>query len=381
MDTVLDNLFMSEAMTGMVVRFAEQAGDLNFLAPYEAGSPLTTDVDTFAWDEQTYSRGMAPVAGPNAPTKARRALGYTTRTGRVFSIKEHVDLDVRFLAQARGVGSAVPNPGKTINDNLKNLTMRVLRTLNYWAAQSFTASGGAVDLGAFPNADIPSGGPGQMTYPIQSISVTEGAWSSAGTKIRSGNAGTGGINSHKRVYQRTSGLRWVEAIASDVVEGYMMGNTELQSLAHDQPVSARILETSYQENGNFRFAGVNWNFARDFYVTEANEASGAVTTTTDIISDTDIVAMLPDRSLWSECFLKVEGLNCLPAGPISQVIAASAAGGNGAAALSSMVTYTRGWGAWVTLSMNPMRLTLHVQWTGCLVHKVKNAAGRLNTTP
>ena len=36
--------------------------------------------------------------------------------------------------------------------------------------------------------------------------------------------------------------RWVEAIASDVVEGYMMGNTELQALAHDQPVSARMLE-------------------------------------------------------------------------------------------------------------------------------------------
>lgn len=370
MDTLLDQLFMADAMSATVKRFADQTGDFSHLAPYMAGAPLQPPGDAFAWQERTYSRGMAPITGVNSPTKAARQLGVTERTGRVFSIKEHVDLDVRFLLMAKGLGT-IPNPAEELSQNLLNTMNRVRRTMNYWAAQSFLAASGNVDLSLFPNADLT--GTTVLSYPIQSISAST-AWSAPSTKIRSAE-----LNAIKRVYSRTSGMRAAEAIASDVVEGYLVGNTEVQTMV-TETVAGRIVEQSYQENRGLLIGGVNFSFARDFYVTQANELAGAVTTVTDVISDTDLVALLPERSMWGQCFQRVEGVNVVPSGPLVGTIAATATGGSAASALSGIAT-PRGWAAWWTLEQNPMRIRLHVQWTGCLIHLVKNAACRLNTTP
>lgn len=360
----LDALFMAEAMTAMVAtRFApevQEKEELHFLKVYEQGPKILPMTDVFAWKEKTFSRGMAPVTGPSSPTKSARALGETVRTGQVFSIAEHVDLDVRFLMMAKGLNAEVPNPQQEINDNLRNLVARIQRTKNYWAAQSFLASSGSVNLGAFPNADVPSGT--TLTYPIQSISALA-SWATAGTKIRSSE-----IPAAKRVYRRTCGMRAAYAIASDVVEGYITGNTELTTLAAGNPIAARIYENSLIDGDMLTVGGIDFEVARDFYVA----SDDSPTSVTDVISDTDLVALLPAPALWGECFTMAEGRNFVPSGPVSSLAAGNAL---------SLIAETRGWAVWVSLEHNPMRLVLHCKWTGNLVHTTQNAACRLNTTP
>lgn len=362
MDTPLDNLFLAESMTATVERFAAQDEDLSFLRVYEEGGNVIRPVgDSFAFQEVTYSRGMAKVTGPNSPSKSAQALGVSERTGKVYAIKEHCDLDVRFLLMARGEGQPMPNPAQELNKNLKNLMNRARRTLNYWAAQSFLASNGSVDLGAFPNTDFPVGAV-VLAYPIQSISAAA-VWSAAATKIRSAE-----INPLKRVYSRASGMKARYAIASDVVEGYITQNTEINTFIKEQPAAGRILETDFEEGGIVRLGGMDWRFDRDFYTA----SDDAPETVTDVITDTDLVAVLPEPSRWGECFAKVEGVTIVPTGPVSQLAVGGAL---------SMIAPVRGWAAYVTLEKNPMRLQLHVEWCGNLIHLVKKAACRFNSTP
>jgi hypothetical protein len=363
--TPLDEIFLAETMTATAERFAAQDEDNHFLKVYERGGDVIRPVgDSFTWDEVVFSRGMAAVTGPNSPTKAARQVGKIERAAKVLAIKEHVDLDVRFLLMARGDGQLMPNPEQELNKNIKNLTMRLRRTLNFLAAQSFLATGGAVNLGAFPNTDLPN--PTTITYPIQSINAAA-AWSAIGTKIRSSEA-----NALKRVGYRTSGLKPAYAIASDVVEGYITQNTELTNTVDGggvQTLAQRRLETSYLEGGALlRMGGIDWEFARDCYAASDDTPE----TVTDVITDTDLVAVLPEPSRWGECFAKVEGVSIVPTGPVSQLAAGNAL---------SMISQARGVVLYVTLEKNPMRFRLHAEWVGHLVHKVQKAAIRFNTTP
>lgn len=363
--TPLDDLFMAETMTETVERFADEDNEeMPFLEVFEQDTirPMTDD---FSWDEVVYSRGLAKVTGPSSPTQAARAMGKIKRYGSVYAIKEHVDLDARFILMAKGEGSPLPNPEAELNKNLKNTMRRCKRTLNYWAAQSMLASGGTVDLGGFDNTDLPVGT--TLTYPIQSISAGSGAWSNPATPIRAD------FTTVKRTAKRVSGLPIAEAIASDAVEGYIGENSKVVTLVGGVPTLAqRMIEVGAEEGAITKFGGANWRYHRGFYVTDANEKAGNVETTTDIISDTDLVALLPERSRWGECFAKVEGLVLVKSGPVSQLAVGGALG---------MLYQARGWVAYVTLQENPLRFRLHVEWVGNLVHKVQKAATRFNVSP
>lgn len=368
--TPLDELFMAETMTAQVVEFADQAEDRSFLAVYEGGDRILPESNKFTYDEVTYSRGMAPVTGTQSPSKARPPLGVKLRAGHVFAIKAHVDLPAELVMMARGAGQTMSDPEGWLNNNLQNLVNEIQRTRNYWAAQSFLASSGQVDLNSFPNSDVP--GSTILTYPIASLSANA-SWATASTKIRSAE-----INPLKKTYRRNVGFDAAYAIASDDVEGYITQNTEISNPVDATPTLAqRKIETSYLEGGSLmRLGGIDWKFARDFYVTDANrataEAADTAETVTDVISDADLVAVLPPPSRWRECFAQVEGRVFVPSGAIT-----SAAVGNPL----SLIAEARGWAAYLELITNPIGLRLHVAWHGNFVHKRRRAALRYNTTP
>src|SRR5688500_4273587 len=117
MSTALDEMFMAEAMSSVVRRFADQSEERSFIGVYEAGERLSPITDVVKWDEVRYSRDLAPITGPSSPSKATKPLGITERTGEVYAIKEHVDLDGRWLKMARGEGSMLPDPAGELNRN------------------------------------------------------------------------------------------------------------------------------------------------------------------------------------------------------------------------------------------------------------------------
>jgi len=361
MPTSFDEMFMAESMTGLVRRFADQSQERSFIQLYEAGEKLAPITDVVKWDEKRFSRDLAPITGPGSPTKAAAPVGVKKRTGELLSIKEHVDLDARFILMARGAGSMLPDPQGVLNDNLMNLTNRITRTKNYWAAKSVLTTNGVVDPGAFPNADLPSSAI-TFTYPVQALSASA-SWATSSTLIRSSE-----INRLKRTYERATGERAGYAIASDTVEGYITGNTEVTNLLSGGSMAGRVLESSFQNGGALpRFGDLDWKFARDYYAADATPD-----TTTDVITDTDLVAILPEPSRWREVFALAEGLNLVPTGNISAM-----ANGNPL----QLIAEVRGWAAYVELIANPIGLRLHVMWTGLLIQKMVNGVMVFDATP
>lgn len=365
----LNELFMAETMTTQVEEFADQAEHTSFLEVYEAGEQIRPMGNKFTYDEVTYSRGMAPVTGTQSPSKQHKPLNVKLRAGHVYAIKEHVDLPAEILMMARGTGQSDVDPQGWLNKNLKELTNRVQRTRNYWAAQSLHAA--SVDLGAFPNADLPTGT--TLTYPVATLSSV-GAWSAAGTKIRSAE-----INPLIRTYRRNTGYRPGCAYASDVIEGYITQNTELANPVDYSPsLAQRKIEANYLEGGTImRLGGLDFKFVRDDYVTDANQetadnSDSAQPTVTDVITDTDLMPVLPPRSRWEEAFAQVEGRVFIPTGAIT-----SAAVGNPL----SLIAEARGWAAYLELLTNPVGLRLHVVWHGSFVQKQRLAVMVYNTTP
>lgn len=376
----LDELFMAETMTATVEEFAEQSEERSFIEVYEAGDRILPAANVFTYEEISYSRGMAPVTGPDSPTKARTPIGVKDRAARIYAVKGHVDLPATLLAMIRGVGQQEPDPEGWLNRNLQNLVNEINRTRNFWAAQSILTSNGQVDLSAFPNTDFPAGGGPVLEYPVVAVNAAN-SWAQANTLIRSAE-----INPLKRTYRRNVGFNCGRAIASDTVEGYITQNTELSNAVNGvQTLAQRKIETSYLEGGSLmNVGGIDFRFDRDYYVTDANQAAAdaadSAATVTDVITDPDLVAILPPASRSMECFAVAEGRVFVPSGPVSAVLA-SADAGRGGAGLFSLIQEVRGWAAWLELIMNPIGVRLHVAWHGNFIQKRRRCVHVLNTTP
>lgn len=365
--TPLDELFMAETMTTMVEEFADQSEDHSYIGVYEAGEPILPTADDFIFKEVTYSRGMAPITGTQSPSKPHEPLGVKKRAGQVYAIKEHVDLPAPLLMMAQGKNADMPDPEGWLAGNLRNLTNRVQRTRNYWAAQSFLT--GSVDLANFPNADVP--GSTVLTYPVQTLSATN-TWATPANAIRPQTA------TLHETYKRKTGFAAATAIASKSVEGYITNNTAIsQTVDQVQTLAQRKIELSYLEGGSLiRFGGLDWRFVDDYYVTDANErsadAADTAATTTDMASDGDLVTILPPASRYFECFGQALGRVFVPNGLITSLAVGTPAG---------LFSELRGWYAYLELLMNPIGLRLHVGWHGSLVQRRRNAVMVYNTTP
>src|SRR5690606_37933429 len=354
-------------MINMVEEFADQSSENSWVGVYEASEQIFPTDDTFVFKEVSFSRGLAPVTATTSPSRPYKPLEVKERVGRVYAIKEHVDLPAPLLMMAKGKNVDFPDPEGWLNENLRNLTNRVQRTRNYWAAQSFLA--GTVNLHAFPNADLDS--PVALVYPIQTANASK-SWANPANAIRTQ------VAELKKTYKRATGFKPATAIASDSVESYITDNTSIaQAVDGVQTLAQRKIENSYLEGGSLmRFGGLDWSFADDYYVTEANEATAAandsVATTTDVASDADVVAILPPASRYPDCFAQALGRVFVPNGLIT-----SPAVGRP----SELISESRGWYAYLQLLQDPIGLRLHVGWHGCFVHRRRFSAMAYNTTP
>lgn len=343
----LHELFMPAALGALVARFAEQSHDRSFWNVYEGGQKIDANVDgTFKWDQVRYSRDLAPLTGVDDPSTANKRMGITTKAGNVVSIKQHVDLPARFLEGFRAPGQEGPDAAAVVANETRNLTNKVMRTLNYWAAKSLLTTSGVVDLAAVPNSKIVSG---SLTYPVQSLSRLT-TWTAASTKIRSAE-----INPLRKTYRQKAGIRPGVVIGSSTVEGNMTGNTELKEFFAEGTLAALLLQRSFEEGASIRLGDMDWSFVDDSYF-----ADSAEDTAVEVNSDLAKLAVLPERALWNEAFALVSGVQFVPNGPAGLM--------NAQAGYSQV----RGFGSYVTLETDPVGLRLHVFWTGMLVQKMVN---------
>lgn len=343
----LHELFMPSALGALVARYAEQSHDRSFWGVYEAGQKIDANVDgTFKWDEIRFSRDLAPLTGVDDPSQATKKMGITTRAGNVVSIKQHVDLPARFLEGFRAPGQEGPDAAAVVANETRNLTNKVMRTLNFWAARSLLTTNGAVDLSAVPNSKILSG---TLTYPVQALSRVT-TWTATSTKIRSAE-----INPLRKTYRQKAGIRPGVVLASSTVEGNLTQNTELKEYFAGGTIAALLLQRSFEEGGSVRLGDMDWSFVDDSYFADATPDTAA-----EVNADLAKMAVLPERALWNEAFALVSGVQFVPNGPAGLM--------NAQAGYSQV----RGFGSYVTLETDPVGLRLHVFWTGMLVQKMVN---------
>jgi hypothetical protein len=362
MSSPLQELFKPEAMGPLVQRFAEQSADRNFIAVYEEGQKILANIDgSFAYDEVRFSRDLAPIAGLDAQTESAAKMGRTKRTGSVVAIKEHVDLPARFLDAWNAPGKTVPDAAAVIAMELRNLTNRVQRTRNYWAAKSLLTQGGAVDLKDVPNSKLASW---PLVYPVLDIDASA-SWATAATKIRSSE-----LPRLKKTYQLASGMKAARILGSSDLEKHLLANDEISDIFNGSGLAGQILASNYDSQmaaGGINYGDLRWKFCHDHYATDA-----APDTTVEVNADLDVFAILPDASMSPECFAIAEGVTYAPVGPIA---------GDLAAAPENLFRQIRGFGAYVTLETKPVGIRLHVVWSGMLVQKVQKAVGVFDASP
>lgn len=365
MPDLLHHIWMPEALGATVERYAMQAEQESsaYLSIYEEGEQIMANDDgTFAWNELRYSRDMAPIAALDSPSTGKTKLISKKKTGSVFVIQEHVDLPARFLNGWKNPGSPMPNAAAVVARELGELTGKVLRTKNYWAAKSMLTASGVVDLSAFPNSQVAAG---SFTYPVQSISAAN-SWALASTKLRSKE-----INPLKKTYRQAAGTRARRVLASSTVEGYITGNTEVSNFINgDGGLAGRILGNSFEERGVgdvVNFGNLEWAFVEDYYALDS-----AADTPVDVNADNDIFCVLPGRDMSYDAFGLVEGTNYVPTGVTH---------GEVVGAPDNLVRAIRGMGAYAEVTKAPVGIRLHVFWVGAFVQKLVNAVGVYNTTP
>jgi hypothetical protein len=358
----LHELFHPDAMGALVERYADQFEEASFIGVYEEGETIQANVDgTFKFEEQRFSRDLAPIAGLDSPSTAAPKLKRTVKTGQVFVIQEHTDMPARYLEGLRAPGAEGANAPLVVRNHLRNLTGKVVRTKNYWAAKSMLTQGGAVDLSAFPNSELASG---TLTYPVKDIDASA-SWATPTTKIRSSE-----INALKKTYSQAAGFRGRRAIASSAVEGYLTGNTEISNFIAGGALAGAILGRSFEERGVgdvIDFGGLQWAFVEDYYALDSAED-----TPVDVNADNDVFAVLPGPERSGDVFAVAEGVQYVPAGPMV---------GDVLGAPGNVLRPIRGMGAYVELTMAPVGLRLYVFWTGCLVQKYPNAVGVVDASP
>lgn len=352
-----EELFLPTSMTTAVKRFSNADDQRVYLAEFKAGEALTPLGDSVHWDETRFSRDLAPLEGPESPSKSKAKMEHKVRTGVMVDIKHHVDIKARDLRMMRAVGSDSANPAQKISDELKDLTTMVDATLEYICAKAMIA--GTVTLGSVPSSNLA----GTLTYPIATLNALS-AWSTVGTAIRSVE-----IPAIRKAFRRGAGFHAARTIASPDVEGFITQNTEISTFAVET-LAGQVLANSFVEGGGItRLGGMDWSFTDSHYALDSAKDTSVDTFTA---AELDKVAILPARSMSREVFAWAEGLTDIPTnGPRF----------DGTGGIPGMTQAVRGYYAYAEQVFNPPGVRIYVGWKGLPILKMVNGVMALDTTP
>lgn len=351
-------LLQSHSMASAVKRFADNSHNRSYSTLFESGERLMPEGDSATWDEVSMGRGIAPLEGPDAPSRSRALASRVARSAVMVDIKEHFDLSARFLHLIRDHGSDNATVENKVTMELERSAIRIANTKEYMAAQALI--NGSVDLSSVPNSQLQ----GTLTYPIATGSASS-SWATASTTIRSTEIPTLRDN-----FVKLSGVQAGRVIASKSVEGYLTSNTEIKDYAVES-LGGQILQNSFIEGTGIELGGMRWKFQHGHYALDATPNSTQDYQTVSAAGDADKIVVLPGMDMDRQVFAVAEGRVWVPAGPVFGDAAGSA----------GMLREARGFYAYAELVPNPIGIRIHVGWKGLYILKMPNAALAFDTTP
>ena len=351
-------LLESHAMTSSVKRFADNSFNRDYSMLFEAGEPIMPMGDSASWDEISMGRGLAPLEGPDSPSKSRDLRSRVARSAVMVDVKEHFDLSARYLHMIRDHGSDSASVESKISTELEASAIRVANTKEFMAAQA--CINGTVNLANVPNSNLN----GTLAYPIATGSAA-GAWSTISTLIRSSE-----IPTLRDTYVKGAGFHAGRVIASKEVEGYLTSNTEIKDYAVES-LGGQILQNSFVEGTGINLGGLGWKFTHGHYALDATPTTTVDHQSAAAAGDADKIVVLPGAGMDRSVFAHAEGRCFIPAGPVYS----EASGAN------AMLREVRGFYAYAELISNPIGIRVYVGWKGLYILKMPNAVLAFDTTP
>ena len=351
-------LLQSHSMTEAVKRFADNSWNRTFSSVFEGGERITPLGDSCNWDEVSMGRGIASLEGPDAPSKSRQTTTLVARSAVMVDIKEHFDLSARYLYMIRNPGSDDSSAEGKISMELEKSAIRIANAKEWMATQAMI--NGSVNLANVPNSNLA----GTLTYPIATGSAGA-AWSNAATTIRSTE-----INTIRDTFVKGAGVQAGRAICSKSVEGYLLGNTEIQAYA-TETLGGQILASSFVEGAGIDLGALRWTFTNAHYALDATPNTTQDYATASAAGDADKVVILPAPGMDRQHFAYAEGRVFCPAGPVF----------GDAGAGDQLLTEMRGMYAYAELVTNPIGIRVYVGWKGLYILKTPNAVLSYDTTP
>lgn len=293
-----DRLFGLPSLNGRVEAFASDVNRTDVWASkFRMGRSIQSEDGTVQWDEQRFSRGLAPVAGAEGRHPRKDPLTKVARRSAVAHIKRSVVLKSQRLFFEREPGQLRPNAEAYVDSELRDLMGEIKATLAYMAAESLR---GTLTVNS---TNIPGS---QQSFAIAYSPNTyakSAGWGTSSTGILSSE-----IPLLKIDHRQSSGHDAAQAIVGSTVEGYMTGNTEVTTLARYQ-LGDRFVERSGQMEGpmfgGLEVGGLKWHVTEGGYVPEGGSF-------TRYLPTTDQAIVLPSDEELADVLGMAEGYGMVP---------------------------------------------------------------------
>lgn len=332
-------------------RVVETFGDNSpnrFLSSFFAPDP--TDGEIYEWDELTFPRDLAPITGPDAPSKNRVELEKTHRTTTLAHMKLNKRINGRkvFLME-RGVGALRPEAEATVAREIKDMRNSMEKTIEYLCAKAFKGSI-AVSAANIADSDVTF----TVTYAVQTMTATT-SWATASTKILSAAAELPKI---KDDYAKKVGFPVKLAIFNQSVANYLLGNTEIQGWVQNTQRGIEIFDIGHIAH----MSDIDWTQYDGNY----KPVGGAVT---KFIADDDAI-FLPEAGNRAEYLRMALGKGMVPQAAIGgeKDMLMSPAPGSG-------------WYSYATVETDPVVLKVILGWVGLPIIVYPDIVLVADTTP
>ena len=353
--TTIDDLLAVDTLTGLVRTFAQQAEERTCTPFFERNAAKIIPSGTSAsWDEVTFSRHLAPVAGLDSPHTRAKRLKPKKRSSTMAVIKAYKDLPASDLFLNRAPGQDVADAAAVLNNELEDLANIIANTREFLACGALL---GKIDVSELtvPGSEV------EFTLEFNNREVDASAsWADENTKIRSKQ-----LIALKRAYKDGAGMRAGIAITDPNVEGYLTQNKEVQTFVRDA-LGVTIMRNANLTGENLQWAGVgglDWRFTDGTYQPEGGPVMRYFTP--------DRIVVLPAPARLRGVLGWAEGKVQVPAGPVF-------AGAQGA---TSLVRDMRGFYAYAKLRDDPVGIRLYAGWHGLPVVLNPNAVLVYRTVP
>lgn len=297
--TLDESIFGVESLTGLVRSFASEPGNRVCTDVFKQGRQLLPEGSTVAWEEQQYSRHLAPVTGRDAPHVGVAPTTVIPKATAMAHIKVYKDLPAGALLDRRAPGQMGADDRAVLNEALEDLGILIKNTVERMCALLLSTGSITVNTTNFPGSQVAF----TITFTGFNTFTVGASWATAGTKIL-----TTELVSLERSFRAAAGKEMGRLIHNAGVKQYLLTNTEIKEFMV-QLLGPQILQQGPKNLGevaqNLNIGGYSWQQADGVFKPQGGSA-------TRYFADNKL-AVLPQGNL-KDSIAMAEGYGYVPAG-------------------------------------------------------------------